>query len=95
MKKGSYYNDFNFWLNNLDVLAIYKTSWFIAAVIYSLNEYSKNNDKGIKENGLKLYRGMKANLSSLLNYELAKGELPCFLILYKKNKFYFFKVRNN
>ena len=78
MENGSYYKDFNYWLNNLDLLAIQKTYWFIAAVIYSLNEYSKKKDKGIKEDGLKLYRGIKANLSTLLSYELAKDELICY-----------------
>jgi hypothetical protein len=78
INNGSYYNDFNYWLNSLDVLAIHKTSWFIAAVIFSLNEYSINKNKGIKEDGLKLYRGITSNLSTLLNYELAKDELICY-----------------
>jgi hypothetical protein len=77
-ENGSYYKDFNNWLNILDPLAIRKTSWFIAAVIYSLNEYAKNRNKGIKTDGLKLYRGIKTYLSSLLYYERAKGQLICF-----------------
>ena len=78
LEKGSYYQDFNNWLNNLDPLAIQKTSWFIAAVIYCLNEYSKTNNKGIVEDGLKLYRGVKTNFSDLLNYKRLKGELICY-----------------
>lgn len=77
-ENGSYYRDFNNWLNILDPLAIRKTSWFIAAVIYSLNEYAKNKNKGIKTDGLKLYRGIKTYLSSLLYYERTKGQLICF-----------------
>ena len=38
----------------------------------------KKKDKGIKEDGLKLYRGIKANLSTLLNYEIAKGKKICY-----------------
>jgi hypothetical protein len=78
LEKGSYYQDFNNWLNNLDPLAIQKTSWFITAVIYCLNEYSKTKNKGIVEDGLKLYRGIKTNFSDLLNYKRLKGELICY-----------------
>ena len=77
-EKGSYYKDFNNWLLNLDPLAIQKTSWFIAASIFSLNQYSIKKEKGIRTDGLKIYRGLKANLSDLLYYESALGELICF-----------------
>ena len=73
----SFYQDFNSWLLNLDPLAIEKTSWFIAAVISSLNKYAQKKGKGLKENK-KLYRGIKSNLSDLLDYERAKGEIICF-----------------
>ena len=76
-ESGSYYKDFNYWLNNSDALAIEKTSWFIAQVIYSLNKYAKDENKGVKKTKT-LYRGIRANLSDLLNYESAKGELICF-----------------
>lgn len=36
-ERGPFYQDFNYWINILDPLAIDKTSWFIAAVIHSLN----------------------------------------------------------
>ena len=77
LSDGSYYQDFNSWLNNLDPLAIQKTSWFIAAVIYCLNIYSEKENKGIKES-LKLYRGIRINYSDLLSYKRLKGELICF-----------------
>ena len=76
LQKGSYYQDFNNWLNNLDPLAIQKTSWFIAMVIYCLNLYGKK--KGIKDDGLILYRGLLLNFSDLLSYEALKGELICY-----------------
>ena len=71
----SFYKDFNYWLNSSDPLAIQKTSWFIAAVIYSLNKYGE--EKGLTKTS-KLYRGIKSNLSDLLVYERAKGKLICF-----------------
>ena len=77
-EKDSYYQDFNNWLNISDPLAIQKTSWFIAGVMYSLNNYAKNKNKGIRENNVKLYRGIRANLYDLLSYERAKGKLICF-----------------
>ena len=76
-ENDSYYQDFNKWLNTSDPLAIQKTSWFIAAVMYSLNKYGKKKNKGINES-LKLYRGIRANLSDLLNYQRAKGKIICF-----------------
>ena len=78
LNEGSYYQDFNNWLNDLDPLAIQKTSWFIAAVIYCLNSYASKNNKGIKKDGLKLYRGLFLNFSDLLSYERLKGELICY-----------------
>ena len=74
----SYYQDFNNWLYNTDPLAIQKTSWFIAGVMYSLNYYAENKKKGLKEDNLKLYRGIQSNLYDLLSYERAKGEIICF-----------------
>jgi len=71
----SYYKDFNYWLNSSDPLAIQKTSWFIAAVINSLNNYGKK--KGLTKTST-LYRGVKSNLSDLLVYERAIGKLICF-----------------
>ena len=65
-------------MNISDPLAIQKTSWFIAGVMYSLNNYAKNKNKGIEKNDLKLYRGIRANLYDLLSYERAKGKLICF-----------------
>ena len=76
-ESGSFYQDFNYWLYDTDPLAIEKTSWFIATVISSLNKYAEKNGKGLKESK-KLYRGIKSNLSDVLSYERAKGEIICF-----------------
>ena len=45
--------------------------------MYSLNKYAEKKDKGLKKT-LKLYRGIRANLYDLLNYQRAKGEIICF-----------------
>ena len=74
---NSFYQDFNIWLNTLDPLAIQKTSWFIARVIYRLNEYSEKEGKGVKKD-ITLYRGIKMNLIDLLYYEREKDKLICY-----------------
>ena len=73
---NSFYQDFNRWLNTLDPLAIQKTSWFIARVIYRLNEYSEK--KGGVKKDITLYRGIKMNLIDLLYYEREKDKLICY-----------------
>ena len=45
--------------------------------MYSLNDYAEKNKKGIRKT-LKLYRGIRANLYDLLNYQRAKGKIICF-----------------
>ena len=76
-ENNSFYQDFNYWLNNLDPLSIQKTSWFIASVMYNLNEYSQKKGKGVKESK-EFYRGIKMNLCDILSYERSKGEIICF-----------------
>ena len=73
---NSFYQDFNIWLNTLDPLAIQKTSWFIARVMYRLNEYSEK--KGGVKKDITLYRGIKMNLIDLLYYEREKDKLICY-----------------
>lgn len=73
--ENSYYNDFNFWLNHSDPLAIQKISWFIAAVMYSVNKYGEK--EGVKESTT-LYRGIKMNLSDILSYERSEKQLICY-----------------
>ena len=76
-EEDSYYKDFNFWLSSSDPLAIQKTAWFIASVINNLNIFGQKHKKGLTKSH-KLYRGVKSNLSDLLDYERAKGKLICF-----------------
>ena len=50
------YKYFNRWLNELDFLAYQKISYFVALLMYGINDYN-NEQKGLKENK-KLYRGL-------------------------------------
>ena len=75
-ERDSYYKDFNYWLLHLDPLSIQKTSWFIAAVIYSLNKYCEKGN-GLKES-IKLYRGISMNFTDLLYYERCENQIICF-----------------
>ena len=42
-----------------------------------MNNYAQKKETGLKEN-TKLYRGIRSNLSDLLDYQRAKGEIICF-----------------
>ena len=73
----SFYKDFNEWLYKLDPLAYEKVSWFIAAMMYSLNDYMKNKNKGIKNNTI-FYRGIKMSYIDLLYYFRCEGKYITF-----------------
>ena len=72
---GSFYNDFNKWLRELDPFAYKKISWFIAALMYQLNRYG--NIHGLTEPKT-LYRGIKMNYTDLLLYKRFEGRIVCF-----------------
>lgn len=72
---GSFYNDFNKWLRELDPFAYKKISWFIAALMYQLNRYG--NIHGLTEPKI-LYRGIKMNYTDLLLYKRFEGRIVCF-----------------
>ena len=72
---GSFYGDFNQWLRELDPFAYKKISWFIASLMYQLNDYGKTN--GITTSKT-FYRGIKMNYSDLLYYRRCKGKMICF-----------------
>ena len=57
----------NTWLNELDFLAYRKISFFIALLMYGLNDI-KDEKKGLKRND-KLYRGLKMSYINLSFYE--------------------------
>ena len=72
---GSFYNDFNRWLLDLDPFAYQKIAWFIASIMYQLNRYGKAH--GIKESRT-FYRGIEMNFTDLLFYQRCRGKLFCF-----------------
>ena len=51
--------------------------YFMAGLMYSLNKYHKETNKGECTNR-KLYRGMRLDISELLNYERYEGSILCF-----------------
>ena len=61
------YKFFNKWLNELDFLAYRKISFFIALLMYGINDYN-NEKKGLKNN-MKLYRGLIMSYINLSFYE--------------------------
>ena len=72
---GSFYQDFNKWLYTLDPLSYEKISWFIAGIMYSLDNYSIK--KGITI-PVKLYRGIKMSYIDLSSYKRCEGQLVTF-----------------
>ena len=76
----SFYQDFNKWLRELDELAYDKIGYFIAGLMYSLNSYGEERNKGVKNN-LILYRGLSLNYIDLSFYEMYLNKviiLPSF-----------------
>ena len=61
------YKHFNKWLNELDILSYRKISYFIALIMYGINDIN-NEKKGLRENS-KLYRGLKMSYINLSFYE--------------------------
>ena len=61
------YKYFNKWLNELDFLAYRKISYFVALLMYGINDYKKET-KGLKENKI-LYRGLTMSYINLSFYE--------------------------
>lgn len=73
----SVYKDFNYLLLRLNERGIEAFGYFMAGLIYSLNKYHKITGKGESSNR-KLYRGMRLDISELLNYERYEGSILCF-----------------
>ena len=74
---GSFYKDFNVWLNTLDPFAYNKISWFIAKLMNALDKYSINKGHGLRERKT-LYRGIKMSISDLLFFQMLEGQLVTF-----------------
>ena len=68
----SVYKDFNYLLLRLNELEIETFGYFIAVLMYSLNKYHQCTSNRI------LYRGMRLDISELLNYERYEGSILCF-----------------
>jgi len=73
------YKDLNFWLNELNILSYRKISFFIASLIYGINELDNTNK--LKKNETLLYRGLKMSYINLSFYERNQNKvitLPSF-----------------
>ena len=73
----SVYKDFNYLLLRLNERGIEAFGYFISGLMYSLNKYHSKTGKGEQTNR-KLYRGMRLDISELLNYERYEGSILCF-----------------
>ena len=73
----SVYKDFNYLLLRLNARGIEAFGYFIAGLIYSLNKFYKDQNKGENTN-ITLYRGMRLDISELLNYERYENSILCF-----------------
>ena len=74
----SFYQDFNYWLRNPDPATIEKIGYFISDFIFSLNEYGRLVDAGLKGQHT-LYRGLKMTFSDLLLYKMNVDSVISFL----------------
>jgi serine/threonine protein kinase len=73
--KNTFYGDLNKWLMNSKMNNYTPVAYFTARLMYSLNQYAKNNQLYCIENKKELHRGVKMSYSSLLPYERAKGKI--------------------
>ena len=74
MERCSIYKDFNYLLLRLNKKGIEAFGYFMAGLIYSLNKFNggENTDNRV------LYRGMRLDMTELLNYERYEGSILCF-----------------
>lgn len=73
---NSYYPLFNKWLYELDFIAYDKTSYFMSGLMYCLNLFG--NEQKNQTSELKLYRGMRLDIITLLPYKNCEGKLIVF-----------------
>ena len=74
-EKNTFYGDLNKWLMNQNINLFDAVSYFTARLMYSLNNYAKQEEKYYDLNRKELYRGMNLPYSSILPYERAKGKI--------------------
>ena len=78
--KNTFYGDLNKWLLNINfnVNSFEVVGYFVARLMYSINNYAKKASQYYNSDRTDLYRGMKLSYSSLLSYERAKGKIIVF-----------------
>lgn len=74
---GSIYKDFNNLMLTNNLEGIMAFGYFISGLIYSLNKYGSVDGKTIKSHS-DLYRGMRMDIASILNYQRYIGKILCF-----------------
>ena len=84
-ERCSVYKDFNYLLLRLNERGIDAFGYFIAGLIYSLNKF--NNEGYGETNSRLLYRGMRLDMTELLNYERYEGNILCFPSFTSASKF--------
>jgi len=85
-ERCSVYKDFNYLLLRLNEKGIEAFGYFIAGLIYSLNKFNQKTGAGEKTTR-KLYRGMRLDMTELLNYERYKDSILCFPSFTSTSKF--------
>ena len=73
------HKDLNYWLNEFNIISYRKISFFVASLIYGINEL--NNTNKLKKNETLLYRGLKMSYINLSFYERNQNKvitLPSF-----------------
>ena len=74
-EKNTFYGDLNKWLMNANFNSFDVVAYFTARLMYSLNNYAKQEGKYCDLDGKDVYRGIKLSYSSILPYERAKGQI--------------------
>ena len=75
---NTFYRDLNKWLMNTEMDFDESIAYFTSRLMYSLNSYANRNNLFCKENGKKLYCGIKLPYIDLISYERAKGKIILF-----------------
>ena len=76
-EENSFYQDFHYWLRELDDISYDKISYCIADIVFSLNEYARIENKGL-QGERRLYRGLLMPFGDLLLYKENEGNIFTF-----------------
>ena len=74
-ENNTFYADLNKWLINTNFNSFEVVAYFTARLMYSLNNYAKQEGKYYDSDKTDLYRGVILSYSSILQYERAKGKI--------------------